>query len=474
MTNKHFPFWLLTIAVFIAMIVPALIQDGMFMDGIIYACISKNQAHGLGSFWVQSLSLTMTQNYLPPLVFVIQSAFFKLFGDGMYSERIYCFTTACITFWFIANLWKGFFYNDPEMRSAGWLPSLFWIVIPVVHWAFANNMLENTMGVFTTASVYYITRALNGAKRRLAYIVLSGALIFLATLSKGFPGLFPIAVPVIHYIVFQKNGFLKSLSYTFLLIAAPVMGYAFLWMNDEAYKSITSYFTNRVIFSIENVSTEGWRFYILYKLFMELLPILLAGIAVTLLSKPFSHFFRLSKNEYGILLYTLLIGVSGSFPLMATLEQRRYYMLASLPFYALGIAAYTAPALKKLLIKLNNQSISFRFFRASSIVILTGVIGFSFLQVGKASRDEEMLQDVHLIGSKLVNGTIIGLHPSLSKEYSLQSYLTRYYNISLDSYYSQYEYSLHSKEFPAPDTSEYIRMDMNTIKYDLFKKTKIR
>jgi len=45
--NFHFPFWVFTISVFIIAILPSLIQDGMFIDGIQYAAISKNLANGL-------------------------------------------------------------------------------------------------------------------------------------------------------------------------------------------------------------------------------------------------------------------------------------------------------------------------------------------------------------------------------------------------------------------------------------------
>jgi len=49
--KKNIPFQILTIGIFILLIVPTLIQDGMFMDGQQYACVAKNLANGLGTFW---------------------------------------------------------------------------------------------------------------------------------------------------------------------------------------------------------------------------------------------------------------------------------------------------------------------------------------------------------------------------------------------------------------------------------------
>ncbi len=49
--NKiHYNFWLITMAAFIISLVPLLIQDGMFFDGIMYSTLSKNLAYGYGSF----------------------------------------------------------------------------------------------------------------------------------------------------------------------------------------------------------------------------------------------------------------------------------------------------------------------------------------------------------------------------------------------------------------------------------------
>jgi hypothetical protein len=78
----QFPFWVFTISVFIIAILPSLIQDGMFIDGIQYAAVSKNLANGLGTFWAPYMSqnwYTMGSGVFlehPPLVYAIQGLFF--------------------------------------------------------------------------------------------------------------------------------------------------------------------------------------------------------------------------------------------------------------------------------------------------------------------------------------------------------------------------------------------------------------
>jgi hypothetical protein len=44
-------FYIFVAGIFLIIVSPALLADGMFVDGLIYATISKNLSAGLGSFW---------------------------------------------------------------------------------------------------------------------------------------------------------------------------------------------------------------------------------------------------------------------------------------------------------------------------------------------------------------------------------------------------------------------------------------
>ena len=50
MKNTSVKWYLLSTSVFLLIIVPQLLTDGMFMDGLIYASIARNLAEGIGSF----------------------------------------------------------------------------------------------------------------------------------------------------------------------------------------------------------------------------------------------------------------------------------------------------------------------------------------------------------------------------------------------------------------------------------------
>jgi len=73
-------FSLFTLAVFIGLLLPVLLKDGMFLDGVTYSCISKNLANNIGELWKPHYTKTLYPAFYehPPLVFGIQSCFLDL------------------------------------------------------------------------------------------------------------------------------------------------------------------------------------------------------------------------------------------------------------------------------------------------------------------------------------------------------------------------------------------------------------
>ncbi len=469
MDKKQLPFWLIAIASFIVLIVPALIKDGMFMDGLLYTCVSKNLADGIGNFWFPHFSKTLHTFFheQPPLTFGIQAIFFKILGDSIYVERFYSFLTACISGYFITLIWKEVFHNETELKKLSWLPFFYWIIIPVCFWAYSNNMEENTMGIFTLFSSYLIIKGLNSKYNIIIYLIFSGLLIFLGTLCKGFPGLFPIVIVGIYWIIYRKFPFLKMLGYSLILVLVPALLYFIILFNDKIYESLSVYLFGRVINSIQSVSNVNTRFYIIQKLCMELLPVIIMNIILFIVFKLNAVNFDKIKSYIKPALLFILIGISASFPLIVTREQRGFYLLPSLPFYAIGIAIIVAPGINELIKKINTDKFSFKIYKIISVVLLVSVITFSIFQTGKIKRDKDKIHDIHLIGKVVHKGSIIGIEPCLRSDWSLHGYFVRHYYISLGI--GQYNYFLKEKYSKTSVDKEYKKIPLESKKYDLYK-----
>ena len=194
--TRQTPFWLLAFSILIVLTLPKLIQDGMFMDAMLYTSVSHNLSLGIGTFWfpqfsVHNLAGLSSFHEQPPLIFGFQAIFFKILGDSLYVERFYTFLTLCITAFIIQLLWKEIYKNDQKLKRLGWLPIILWITIPVCFWSYSNNMHENSMGIFTLSAVLFIFKSFDTDKAHLKLYLRAGFFIFLATLSKGLPGFFP-------------------------------------------------------------------------------------------------------------------------------------------------------------------------------------------------------------------------------------------------------------------------------------------
>ena len=75
-------YYIIIVGLFLCICAPTLWSDGMFMDGLYYAAISRNLADGLGTFWYlhhTDFSHPIFHEH-PPLAIGIQSIFFYLFG----------------------------------------------------------------------------------------------------------------------------------------------------------------------------------------------------------------------------------------------------------------------------------------------------------------------------------------------------------------------------------------------------------
>jgi len=463
--------WVFTIGIFILLICPQLIQDGMFMDGQQYAIVAKNLAHGLGSFWFPFLSETWMKtgstSFMehPPLVYGIQALFFKVFGDSMYTERIYSLSTAIFSAYIIVLIWRTV-YSEKPMKVFSWFPVLLWIIIPVNFWSYQNNMQENTMGAFTLLAVYFILRALIQEYRVPLFLTLGAVAIFLASFSKGPPGLFPLGTVAIYWLSTRKISFTKGLLYSLYLLAIPCLIYVVLLLNESANQSLSFYFFERLLYRINNEGVVENRFYSISKTLLELLPSIVLGLLIVFFARRKNKLIKARSGKNKLALFFLLIGVSGSFPLILTSVQRGFYLVPAMPYFALAIALFTLPYLSILLEKIGP--ITQKILGLTGALLLVISLYVSLFQIGKIGRDKEMLHDVYLIGAKIPEGTSVKIEPYLYDNWSLQFYLLRHFNISLGPSVENSTYFLVEKDH-APSLY-FEKVSLDTKLFDLYKR----
>jgi hypothetical protein len=471
--TKNLPFWLFTFSVMILLTVPKLIQDGMFLDGMLYTCVSHNLSNGIGTFWFPQFSPSYVNTgspfFLehPPLVFGIQSLFFRLLGDSMYVERFYTFLTMCVTAILIAVLWVTVFKKDESFKKISWLPILLWITIPSCSWTFSNNMMENTMGIFTLTAVIFIYKAVESNKYEFVNLLLSGIFVFLATMSKGVPGFFPIAIPFLYWIIFRKKSFLMVILQTLLIISVPAILYLILFHLPQSQESLSFYLTKRLMGRVNENHTVGNRFYILKRLFDELIPQIVLTLIVILVTKLKKNNIQLFSN-LSISVFFFSIGLAATFPMILTLVQRGFYLTPSFPYFAMGFSILFAPYALNFRDAIIAKTREYEIFKILSIVLFFFAIGFSLMQKGKTVRDKDMLHDVHLIGNSIPDKSAITINQDLATEDVLGCYFIRYYNISLYNNVPK-NYLMIRKTAGTPNPADFEKLNIQTKLYNVYK-----
>lgn len=445
------------------------------MDGMLYVSVSKNLADGIGTFWDPHFCKTYQSSFheQPPLYFGLLALFYKVLGSSMYVERLFCFICFLITAFFIHKFWKRIYTFQPYVQMNSWFPVLLWLIIPVCFWAYTNFVEETLMGIFDLLAVYFLFIALFEKKQALRNVVLAGFFVFLASLTKGPQGMFPIAAVGFYRLVKKDISVKRVLSLTLLLTLVPFLIYGILALiNEQVMTSFEKYLHDRIIhtFSHKNDTTQN-RFEILMQLFWHLLPI--ACISALILFFTRKH--NINKAEQRpfnkTIIWLILVGLSGSVPLMITYEQRGFYLVTTLPFFAIAIAMRAAPGLSMVTEKINVRSKGFKIVTIVLTVLFITSVGYSLSCIGKAKRDAGILADVYAFGKVLPRGTTISIPAPMCMDFSFKEYMIRYFYISSDDTPAMHKYMICRKNLSKDwIPSAYKLYPMNTKEFDFYIK----
>lgn len=461
------PFYLLAIGVFLIIVCRDILANGMFLDGLIYSTVSKNLAHGIGTFWNPHFSATLLQSFHehPPLAFGMQSIFFKILGESRFVDRFYSLITVFATGLVLLKIWKTIGFKN------GWIPLFLWLTTATVFWTSYNNLLENTLSVFTSLSVlFYLKYEEN---KKICFLMLSGTVLAFGFLIKGFVAFFPWTLPILMWLIFRHKTFermaIESAGLLFFTIAPLFLLVLFL---PVARMSLLEYINHQVIDSIKNSITVNSRFDIIKRLINELAPA--AGLIILL------QLFRLVRKSQIIIgnenikkaLVFIFLGLTGVLPVMVSMKQSGFYILPAYPFFSIGAAILVYPFLEDFIEGIDFKSAGFLFFKWTGYGIFFLGILLSVLYSDGYSRDSDKIKDTYAILTVVPEGSIININPGMYEDWSLHAYFARFKNVSLDrDLNNRREFLLIKNEYFSDTLSSgYNAVIVNATGYRLFKK----
>src|SRR5262245_52733000 len=303
----------LAISLYCLLVLPRLLSYGMFMDGVVYASIARNMAENHGSFWQSYYTATAYPIFYehPPLGFWLQSWAYRLCGDSVYVEAWWGFGVGLLILLGLAGIWRCL--TPPGYALAGtWFPLVLFIVTPMTSWAFANNMLENTMIVFILLAVMLCMLSLKNTNILLSFFygICAGLSLFCAVLVKGPVALFPLITPFISLIYGSKKVIKASLIGCVLIMTLTIAFGLMFSLNAVAVHFFKRYVRQQVLASVTGTrETSASRFDILAVVSREsLAPLLVGGILTATI-------YRLRKTamvsvHYRLFLYYLCIALA--------------------------------------------------------------------------------------------------------------------------------------------------------------------
>lgn len=460
--------YLFVAAIFISLISPYVFTHGMFMDGTIYAAISRNLAIGEGSFWSLKFMNDIFNPFYehPPLAIYLESLFFRVFCDQFWVEKVYSVTTMLFSGILIHFVWHKLVKIKMVKPSASWIPLLFWVLFPLVTWSSVNNMLENTMTVFVLLAFLFLLISLE--TKKWGYIILSGFSLFLAFLSKGPIGLYLWSFYLIFFLTYRSISVKRATVNTLILVVStlfPILVLSIVY--PFGFESLGNYLSNQVVLSVSSVTTVNSRFFIVIALLNQLLLPLAVLLVWGVISWIVTKQNILKNSSFKGALFLFLIGLTGVLPIMVSLKQSGFYILTTFPFFAISIAAIAVQLPKILFVKwLKN------IHAGISILLFCSAIVFAVSLFGTSGRDKDKIQDVNTI--KQYTSTIheMSLHQNLWSDWSLIGYMSRYAQINIYREVTPSKHFLLRKKgeyTPGIDTI-YQQAPVELINYDLFER----
>ncbi len=423
--EKSFPFYLLVLAHFLFFSALRLFTDGMFVDGLVYATVSRNMAEGLGTFWAPHFSDTFFHGGFfehPPLALWLQSLFFGLLGDALLVERLYSLCALAATGIVIHLIWA-------EITGDGktsYLPLFFWLLARGVIWTYSNNLLENTLVIFVSLSVLFYFKS--RADFRFLFLILAGVMSMLGILTKGFTGLFVWALPLWCFLVSADRP-ARVISDTAVLVAATLLPLAALWwLSPAAAESLSKYFNDQVVDSIQNESAVANRAYILRKFLEAILPVVVAAALCVFAGRR----MQAPGVDWKRALPLFCLTLSGVVPIMISLKQRPFYIHCVYPFFALAVGILLFPVVRSLLERIDPRGRGFRQFRWCAWVLVAAGLVLTALYWGRPTRDQELLSDVRAICEIVAPGTTAGMSREIVAPVKNAAYFARYGRVELD------------------------------------------
>jgi len=449
-----------------------LMRLGVHGDGVEYANVARNMADGLGSFWKpyhDDFGYPVFHEH-PPLVFWLQSLFFRIFGNGPYLETFYgCFIGLLILV-STGLFWQQVRRNFQLPKIGSWWPMILLVPLPIFTYILSVNRIVNTWTLLAiiAAGLAYLSAV--KTRNTVLISILAGGAIYLGFIAKGPVAFFPFAMPLLAWLTL-KASFSRALTATLIsLITFAIILLATFYFYPDSIEFWQGFWQAQVLASLTSERGSARpHWHLLERWISEMIvPFLMAGVFMLAFKVPF-HRIRFNRQA----LFFLLTALAGSLPFLISTRQHGRYILHSYPFFVLGLAFATeniAAQIESVLAKKNSRRIG--VIITSGIFLIAALAGMLYHK-DIVARRQAFHRDIYLQKIKMPQRIIVSVCPKEIIHHDwLFADMQRFYRNSLTSNMG-YPYLIISKESDCTVPDGYQRINHEpTVKYIVYKKNR--
>ncbi len=378
---------LLAISVFLPFWLWGVLEQGMFVDGLTYASISRNLSIGLGSFWHPYYWNEHFYGH-PPLFFGLESLVFRITGDSIGVEK-------SVSLLLNAGVFISFFpilkWVNPRLDR--WLIATLWAILPLVCWSVGAHILDTPL---TLTTLWAVGLAYHPDRKEKTWLgIASGVLIGLSVGIKGPVGLFPFLL------FFLPTGDVRE-KITFF--SRQLLGLLWLAIPVFAMEDARIFFFNYVKIQVWGSMEESHRILFFQHGLQCFLPFVVVRMLVSRSLRIPSTIWKGWGNVFLMLLPLLLSG-----------KQHDYYWLPFMPW--LAFATFS----DGITIEISKK---FQWFTWALFLFLALEIWWHY---GEKERDREQIFAMEKFSKILPDGSLVGHESPLDQDWVWMAYGIRYH-----------------------------------------------
>ncbi len=120
----------------------------------------------------------------------------------------------------------------------------------------------------------------------------------------------------------------------------------------------------------------------------------------------------------------LLLGLSAFLPLLVSPKLSFYYVVPSIPYFAIAVVLFSSDALLHVF-KHSTLSIIKNTALFLSLLIFAATLVLSITNSGTSARDKDTISEVHALTEVIASGASIAVSSNLQEDWSLFAYMQR-------------------------------------------------